>query len=279
MTQALQRADGGAAIVESVVINGDLAKLAPAERVDYYRSVCDSLGLNPLTKPFEYITLNNKLTLYARKDATDQLRASRNISVQIVARDFLQDAGLYVVTARAVTKDGRTDESVGAVNIKGLQGENLANALMKAETKAKRRVTLSCAGLGWLDESEMGSIPDARPVHVDEETGEIAEPARINPPAAPKAEAKSAIPAWITELQAWAASQGLKMVDLAAPLKLERVTVVTLKAWAESLPRTKDPLAHAKSLVAKKAEPEPPFGSEEEESDDDWIPEDSLDDE
>ncbi len=164
-----------AATIESVVIQGDLARLQPAERISYYRSVCESLGLNPLTKPFEYLMLNNRLTLYARKDATDQLRASRAISVEITAREFLQEAGLYVVTAKAVGKDGRTDESVGAVSIKGLQGENLANALMKAETKAKRRVTLSVAGLGWLDETEAASIPDARSVVVDPETGEVRE--------------------------------------------------------------------------------------------------------
>ena len=140
MTQAVaeSRSDEMAALVESVVVQGDLARLQPAERVSYYRSVCESLGLNPLTKPFEYLVLNNRLTLYARKDATDQLRASRGISVEISGRDFLPEGGLYVVTARAQAKDGRTDESVGAVSIKGLSGENLANALMKAETKAKK---------------------------------------------------------------------------------------------------------------------------------------------
>jgi hypothetical protein len=35
----------------------------------------------------------------------------------------------------------------------------LANALMRAETKAKRRVTLSIAGLGWLDETEFDIVP------------------------------------------------------------------------------------------------------------------------
>jgi len=35
---------------------------------------------------------------------------------------------------------------------------------MKAETKAKRRVTLSIAGLGWLDETELDTIPHSRPV-------------------------------------------------------------------------------------------------------------------
>ncbi len=43
---------------------------------------------------------------------------------------------------------------------------------MKAETKAKRRVTLSIVGLGWLDETETDSIPDARPVQVSDQ-GEI----------------------------------------------------------------------------------------------------------
>jgi hypothetical protein len=52
MTQAVveSRPEELAAVVESVVIQGDLAKLQPAERVSYYRSVCESLGLNPLTK-------------------------------------------------------------------------------------------------------------------------------------------------------------------------------------------------------------------------------------
>ena len=43
----------------------------------------------------------------------------------------------------------------GAVNINGLKGEALANAMMKAETKAKRRATLSLCGLGLMDELEV----------------------------------------------------------------------------------------------------------------------------
>jgi len=164
--------DAGA-LLEQVVIAGDLARLTPAQRVSYYRSVCDSLGLNPLTKPFDYLHLNGRLVLYATRTATDQLRATRGISVQIVSRELMEAAGLYVVTARATARDGRTDEAVGAVSIAGLKGEALANALMKAETKAKRRATLSLVGLGWLDESEAESVPGARPAAVDRETGEI----------------------------------------------------------------------------------------------------------
>src|SRR5687767_11804558 len=162
-----------AATIEQVVVGGDLARLTPAQRVSYYQSVCQSLGLNPLTRPFEYIRLNDKLTLYAKREATDQLRKLHRISVEILSRE--QQGDLFVVTARATAPDGRTDESTGAVPTSGLNGANLANALLKAETKAKRRVTLSICGLGWLDESEVDSVRVARPAHVSE-AGEIYTP-------------------------------------------------------------------------------------------------------
>jgi hypothetical protein len=84
--------------------------------------------------------------------------------VTITARDVVEDC--YVVTARAAFPDGRHDESIGAVPIAGLKGESRSNAMMKAETKAKRRVTLSLVGLSTLDESEVDSIPGAQPVPV-----------------------------------------------------------------------------------------------------------------
>ena len=157
-------------IMERVLLAGDLSKLQPAERVQYYGAVCKSLGLNPLTKPFEYISLNGKLTLYARRDCTDQLRRTHGINVSIASREMVN--GCYVVTARAQDRDGRSDESIGAVSAETLKGDALANALMKAETKTKRRVTLSIVGLGWLDETETETILGARPVVVTE-TGEV----------------------------------------------------------------------------------------------------------
>jgi len=147
-------------ILEQVLIGGDLAGLTSQQRADDYGAVCRALGLNPLTKPFEYLTLNGKLRLYALRDCADQLRRLHGISIYIVNRERLQD--LYLVTARAKDKTGREDESIGAVALGTLQGDALANALMKAETKAKRRVTLSLAGLGWLDETELATIPSVR---------------------------------------------------------------------------------------------------------------------
>jgi hypothetical protein len=154
--------DSGPELLERVVIGGDLSKLTPAERLRYYREVCASIGLNPLTKPFEYLYLNSKLVLYARRDATDQLRKLHGVSITITGRE--QHGDVYAVVSRATGKDGRTDEAIGAVATGGLKGNDLANALMKAETKSKRRVTLSICGLGMLDETEVDTIPGAREV-------------------------------------------------------------------------------------------------------------------
>lgn len=175
-----------AAIVEQVVLGGDLSALTPTQRVSYYAATCRSLGLNPLTKPFDYLRLSGRLVLYARRDATDQIRSLRGVSITITARELIGD--VYIVTARASTPDGRTDESTGAVSVSELRGDALANAYLKAETKAKRRVTLSICGLGMMDESEISSVPDAHRVQVDAETGEILDAPHVPHPAHPAAD-------------------------------------------------------------------------------------------
>lgn len=135
-----------------VLMDGNLATLTAPQRMEYMLSVCRSLGLNPTTKPFDFLTLQGKVVMYAKRDAAEQLRKVHGVSITIKAREKLDD--VYVVTANAKDAKGREDESIGAVPIAGLKGELLANAIMKAETKAKRRVTLSICGLGMLDETE-----------------------------------------------------------------------------------------------------------------------------
>jgi hypothetical protein len=167
MTQTLARTQRKpeTLTVEQALVTGDLSGLDPDARLNYYMRVCESLGLNPLTKPFDYLSLydsrtkGTKLVLYARKDATDQLRNIHKVSITRLEREQIGD--LLVVTATAALPDGRSDSEIGAVNIAGLQGDALANAMMRASTKAKRRVTLSLCGLGMTDESEVDSIPGA----------------------------------------------------------------------------------------------------------------------
>lgn len=150
---------------EAIFLTGDLSKLSEGERTKYILRVCESQGLNPLTRPIEYLTLQGKMILYARKDCTDQLRKIHNVSVVIVSREITQifEHTFYVVTARATLPNGRTDERIGVVPLsKSMSQNDIANALMKAETKAGRRVTLSICGMGVLDESEVETIQDAK---------------------------------------------------------------------------------------------------------------------
>jgi len=172
MTTELARID--MTDIEQVLVNGDLSKLSAPQRVQYYQRVCQSIGLNPLTKPFDYITLNGKLTLYAKKDATDQLRSIKGVSIDDV--DLQETAESFIVKVKGHDGSGRSDVEIGIVKKSDMQG-NLANAQMKAVTKAKRRLTLSLCGLGWLDETEIETIKEAKPVLVKPETGEIVDTA------------------------------------------------------------------------------------------------------
>lgn len=151
--------DESQSAIEKCLLDGDLSKLTEDQRSNYYQQVCETVGLNPLTQPFQYIVLNGKLKMYALKGATDQLRRIYNISCEVKATDKIED--LLVITVKATVKQtGRVDEDMGFAKISGLKGEMLGNAMLKATTKAKRRVTLSICGLGMLDEEEIASIPD-----------------------------------------------------------------------------------------------------------------------
>lgn len=158
--------------IEKVLIGGDLTPLSPEQRVEYMKAVCKSLGLNPLTGPFGYILFKEtenapaKLALYAKKDAAEQLRKIHRVSV--VPNTTTQTVDEEFATTRLSLRDGsgRTDTATGIVYLwkkynnqpYRLSGQRLGDAIMKSETKAKRRGTLSICGLGMLDEMDLESV-------------------------------------------------------------------------------------------------------------------------
>ena len=144
-------------IITSIIINGDISRLSPQQKVTYYKEFCERLGLDPMMQPFKILRLNGKQILYCDRSGAQQLNKLYKVSHEIKAREVI--AGCYVVTAQASTPDGRATESIGAVSIANMKGDNLCNAMMKAETKAKRRSTLDLLGLGMLDESEIPPGP------------------------------------------------------------------------------------------------------------------------
>lgn len=186
--------------LEIVLLQGDLSVLNATQRLAYYRRMCESSGLNPLAKPFEYINMKGekgavKLVLYARAEAFDQIRSNTRISVTVLDRIVDVPNGIYTIRVQGKTIDGRVDEASGSVPItkeggnwaktaegksfwKGdgtivpMRGEDLANAYMKAETKAKRRLTLSMTGLALAGvvTSDTGDMPVEAEKAIDDAT-------------------------------------------------------------------------------------------------------------
>jgi hypothetical protein len=149
-------------IISSIVINGDTSKLSQQQKVDYYRLFCERVGLDPLSQPFKLLRLNGREVLYCDRTGAQQLNKIHKVSHEIKARETVN--GCYVVTVQASTPDNRRTESIGAVPIDNLKGDQLCNAMMKAETKAKRRATLDLLGLGILDETETETIHNAQKI-------------------------------------------------------------------------------------------------------------------
>ena len=56
-----------ATTIEDVITKGDLSKLTPEQRTEYYIKLCDQFGLSALTQPFDWLVLNGKLVLYANR--------------------------------------------------------------------------------------------------------------------------------------------------------------------------------------------------------------------
>jgi hypothetical protein len=159
---------------------GDLAALTPSQRAALYKGVCERLGLDPMTYPLQYLWVRapgggERLILYLNKDGAAQLRKLHKVSTRLVDHRYIPEAGAYVAVVEASTPDGRVEVETGAVSIRGAGPNDVANALMHAITKAKRRATIAIVGVGFLDETEALSIPDARPARVDVETGEVLE--------------------------------------------------------------------------------------------------------
>lgn len=154
-------------MVSSLVLKGDLSGMKPAEKVEYYNWLCKSLGLNPSTKPFEILNLKGKEVMYAKKDATEQLRKIYGVSVVELTQTI--DNGLCISKCRVQDAQGRFDVATGVTVITTkMTPEDTANAIMKSETKAKRRATLSICGLGMLDETELDTVGSYETVPLQE---------------------------------------------------------------------------------------------------------------
>lgn len=222
--------DNTRAIVHATIASGDYSRLDDAQRGDVVLALCRATGLNPLTKPFDFLKLQGKLILYANRNAGDQLAAQHRITRRIVRGPEIVDVGgkkLVLCVCEASTPDGRTEHATATVDLADPCG--LANVYMKAETKAKRRAALAVTGLSILDESEARDTGSRAEV-ANDNTAE-AKPAPETKPGelpAPTAKASDVLAKSIATAKTWSAALALlpaqpdKAVGLAVLARWQR---------------------------------------------------------
>lgn len=143
----------------------DTTRLPTQDKAALLRGLSKALGLNPLSGGVMLLRLNGKETLYVTKVGTDQIAAREKLSREtIVGPEVRAIEGKKVVfcQVRARHPDGRSEMSTATLPL-----ADPVNDLMKCETKAKRRATLSVCGLGLLAEDEIETIQGAQKVDID----------------------------------------------------------------------------------------------------------------
>ena len=141
------------AIVRRIALSGNLKSLSEPERWQYYEAFCRHLGLEPTTRPFDVIDRDGKVNLYPNANCAAQLGERMRLSFPEYKTEVIADA-VFVYRVLARDSEGREAWGTGAVPM-GRTPLEIASAIKKAETQAKRRVTLSMGGLGITDSDEM----------------------------------------------------------------------------------------------------------------------------
>jgi hypothetical protein len=136
----------------------DLDRLSKEELQQYYLDACQFHGVPPELNVLAFTYMDSgdgarRRVLYAKKGATDIIRERLGISVADLRKEIFN--GTLTYTCFGKNKDGRFEIAVGASYIDGLTGRALEVAIMVAQTRAIRRMTLQFAGAGLIDETEL----------------------------------------------------------------------------------------------------------------------------
>jgi hypothetical protein len=163
---------------------------ASIEQLDAYRAtVAKTMNIDPLM--LDYIWMNDPETglrnrvLYAKRGAAEVLRHELNISV--TGLTLSESNGWVMFTATGKIPAGRQEMAVGAAFLEGRKGDKLAHAVMTAQTRAIRRLTLQFVTGGILDESEVQAQSDLAGPSAASSAALAGSPLVVPPPLAPTA--------------------------------------------------------------------------------------------
>lgn len=194
-TRELYRANHGVSseTLSKIILKGDWKDLTPAQRVEGYIALCRSLGLNPLTKPFDLLEMRDRTTLYLNSAGGAQLGALHKASYHIT-RVETEPVADTVMLVRAYVKvrlpDGRENEDVGIKTCNPKDVNDYIRAYKSAITNGRLRAIKGLIGLNVVVEGDEEEIPEARVVSV-----EIAEASAESAPAQTETPQQPAEPA------------------------------------------------------------------------------------
>lgn len=162
MSTALATIDMNAAGVREYFRSGNVAQLTQEEKDFVLSKLCERYGLDPILRPFDLISFQGSAKFYMTASATNQLANLKGLTREII--DLSIDEAKLLAKCTVVVRDpqGRSETANAFIAVSKflpptkdnpqmrkvmLEGEDLANALMKLETKAKRKATLSFFGV------------------------------------------------------------------------------------------------------------------------------------
>lgn len=145
---------------QEFALNHDLSSLTPREREALVSRLCEALGVSPDIHPFDLISSKGKVSLHPRAELGFWLARREGLDFPEFRSEFCD--GVYVHHVKVVDKDGRSLWGTGAAYTRGLEQDELSNAIMIAETRAYRRAVFRLIGLALAEEPEGIVIPEPR---------------------------------------------------------------------------------------------------------------------
>jgi hypothetical protein len=141
---------------------GNVSQLNDTEKDFVLSKLCERYDLDPILRPFDLISFRGVAKFYMTASATNQLADKKKLSRKVVSIELDAEKMIARCSVQVSDPSGRCEDSNAFISIGKylppskdnpvmkkvlLDGEDLANALLKLETKAKRRATLSFFGI------------------------------------------------------------------------------------------------------------------------------------
>jgi hypothetical protein len=132
---------------ELALMRGDLRGLTRGQVAEVVASLCERMGIDPSLAPIDVIpTREGKLIPYINAKGAAELR--RRHGLEVTSIEVVKErAGLVVLRCVLRGQDGRTDQAFGAAEWREDRPQDEARSWMVAETRAKRRATMSAVGI------------------------------------------------------------------------------------------------------------------------------------